>query len=180
MMTHPLTEDQRRMAAENIWLVFAFISRNRRRIPLGWDVEDFEGELLKSLCRAVQFYDPSIGAFSTYLYRCMERQQIRMFRHWHALMRQRTRTQSLGDKRSANMRDDADGPNEIAERNDDIKYLRILINELPERWRQIMLERAEGKTLEEIGKRRGITRERVRQMEANAVERMRKMARTGL
>ena len=181
MMTPPLTEDQRRMAAENIWLVFSFISRNRRRIPLGWDVEDFEGELLKSLCRAVQFYDPSIGAFSTYLYRCMERQQIRMVRHWHAQKRQRSRTESLGEIRSkSSIPTPHEGPLESATKSDLVEWLRTLIKDLPGRWQIVMKLRAEGLTLEEIGKKLKITRERARQIEFDSINRIRRTAKMTL
>ena len=173
-MMPPLTEDQRRMAAENIWLVFSFVHRNKHRIPLGWDVEDFEGELFRALCRAVQRYRPEIGTFSTYLYRYMERQQIRMYRHWHALKRQRSRTESLGDLRgNLTISNPHKGPLELVTQADLAEWLRKLIRDLPGRWQTVMRLRAEGLRLEEIGKKLKITRERVRQIEANAIHRIR-------
>jgi len=177
----PLTEDQRRMAAKNIWLVFSFVHRNKHRIPLGWDVEDFEGELFRALCRAVQRYRPEIGTFSTYLYRYMERQQIRMFRYWHAIKRQRTRTESLGEIRSqSSMPTPHEGPLESAIKSDLVEWLRTLIKDLPGRWQIVMKLRAEGLTLEEIGKKLKITRERARQIEFDSINRIRRTAKMTL
>ena len=180
-MMPPLTEDQRRMAAKNIWLVFSFVHRNKHRIPLGWDVEDFEGELFRALCRAVQRYRPEIGTFSTYLYRYMERQQIRMFRYWHAIKRQRTRTESLGEIRSqSSMPTPHEGPLESAIKSDLVEWLRTLIKDLPGRWQIVMKLRAEGLTLEEIGKKLKITRERARQIEFDSINRIRRTAKMTL
>jgi DNA-binding CsgD family transcriptional regulator len=51
--------------------------------------------------------------------------------------------------------------------------LRAALAELGERERTVFLQRLAGKTLEEVGKELGLTRERVRQIEARALRRLR-------
>jgi DNA-binding CsgD family transcriptional regulator len=50
---------------------------------------------------------------------------------------------------------------------------RAALAELGERERTVFLQRLAGKTLEEVGKKLGVTRERVRQIEARAIRRLR-------
>lgn len=47
------------------------------------------------------------------------------------------------------------------------------IDTLPERWKAIILDRLEGKILKDIGQKHGITKERVRQIETQAIEYLR-------
>ena len=104
----------------------------------------------------------------------MERQQIRMYRHWHALKRQRSRTESLGDLRgNLTIPNPNKGPLELVTQADLAEWLRKLIRDLPGRWQTVMRLRSEGLKLEEIGKKLKITRERARQIEANAIHRIR-------
>lgn len=57
------------------------------------------------------------------------------------------------------------------------KELQEALVSLPKRHRDVLRRRLEGLTLEEIGKRLGITRERARQIEAKAVQRLRELSR---
>lgn len=63
-----------------------------------------------------------------------------------------------------------------AEHNADAAKIKVaeLTRDLPERQQQIIAARLAGKTLNQIGSQLGITRERVRQIEAKAIERMRR------
>lgn len=54
----------------------------------------------------------------------------------------------------------------------DIRRLRQGIATLRDSWREVVESRASGETLDVIGKRRGVSRERVRQLESRAIERL--------
>jgi RNA polymerase primary sigma factor len=66
------------------------------------------------------------------------------------------------------------------EKKTDMEALRDAFKQLPEREAAILRLRfgmngVEEQTLEEIGQKFGVTRERIRQIESNALERIRKM-----
>ena len=75
--------------------------------------------------------------------------------------------------------DNAPGPVEITERNDrtDV-FLKIITNCLSPREQSVIINRygfidGEPKTLDEVGQMYGVTRERVRQVEAKAIRKLR-------
>jgi RNA polymerase sigma factor (sigma-70 family) len=76
------------------------------------------------------------------------------------------------------MAGDEAGPDEEVTVSLDMEVLRRAVAQLPERERDVVKLRyglngdIEPATLEEIGRRLGITRERVRQIEADALERL--------
>lgn len=54
-----------------------------------------------------------------------------------------------------------------------VAILREAVKQLPERRRLVMEGRMAGKTLEQVGDDMGITKERVRQLESNAIAQLR-------
>ena len=168
----PLTDDQRLMAQENVKLVYTFM--NQHRVPIGWDAADFEGELMRSLCRAVQSYDASIGAFSTYAFRCFERQRIRMYRHWYAKMRLRSKTKTLNEIWLNYVSAKNSNPVDAAIDSDMQNYARRLIKLLPQRYQKFILQCVDGRTFADIGREHGIHRERVRQIFNKSINMLRR------
>lgn len=73
MKEEPLTEKQRVLAAENHNLIYAYAHKNNILI------DDYYDILAIGLCRAARSYDEKKGAFSTYVYRCLETE---LYNHW--------------------------------------------------------------------------------------------------
>ncbi|MBX6424163.1 sigma-70 family RNA polymerase sigma factor [Thermosulfurimonas sp. F29] len=72
-------------------------------------------------------------------------------------------------------------PEEEAAAREKRRIVALALRELPPRWREVILLRLEGCTLAEIGRKMGISRERVRQIEKRAVQRIRaKLRRTAV
>lgn len=91
----------------------------------------------------------------------------------------------LGDDDTSRLADvvrdeNAENPYEETEEKADLNLLRELLGKLPKREEVILrnrfgLDGKNEKTLEEIGQKLGLTRERIRQLEAIALKRLRKM-----
>jgi RNA polymerase primary sigma factor len=69
-----------------------------------------------------------------------------------------------------------EGPEEEAARREAADTLDRLLRALPGRWRDLLLRRAGGQTLQQIADAFGVSRERVRQIEGKALARARRQA----
>jgi RNA polymerase sigma factor (sigma-70 family) len=164
-----MNQKQRDLAANNLGLAYREANRWRRGARL--DIGDLIGVGMLGLVQAALTFQPGrLGksgkpvAFSTWATLC-----IRQAIHRAEMGERRHPATSLedGEIDPPDLRDDAD----LADIREEVA---ALLDGLDERRRQVLLDRAAGLTLREIGERLGVSCERARQLEQSALRRVRK------
>ena len=162
-----LTSDQQKLAADNIRLAYKFAKKNSP--PGGMDQDEWVSECLHRLCLAARTYKPELGwRFSTYAVRCLRTGWCSVQTHNTRGMRDYRLRRTIGEL-ATNIPDYSEPrtcPDEVRAQLDG------LLSTLPERERLVLKSRAQEKTLTEIGKELGITRERVRQIQERGISRL--------
>ena len=172
----PLTEAQRDCVAANMPLVYWFARQWVGRIR-DWD--GYISNLQLKLCYAVRSHDPERGALSTYAVTAFARctfdvitTQARRSRRIVSL------TPMLRDRDSAcgysPLAVDAEQGQSVEA--ECVEIYRNLRDRLTRRDRAVVRWRGNGETLETIGCRQGISRERVRQIAKRVVRTLREAA----
>lgn len=149
------------------WYAWKFI---RKRDHLRNWYDDVVGEARVALERAAAKYDPKRGCkFSTLAVVCMRRQLVRMFdnkamaEEWEPL---------------PNIWIDVDEIARTDYRLDIEMIVEICLNRLPGRERQVIELRLQDKSLDDVGRVLGVTCERIRQIEAKAIRKLRERLRS--
>lgn len=182
----PLTETQQSLVESNTALVGWAV---KRLTPAGWhrgilDNDDLASAGMLGLIRAAQTHDPAKGAFTThasYHIRCQILTEMKN-RQDHIRIPLSVDPAERSRLAEALMTVPISGDTQIAapewgesHRMDDTRdEVERILARLPRRQADILRERMAGKTLSEIGKALGVTRERVRQIEAMAYEYVRR------
>jgi RNA polymerase sigma factor (sigma-70 family) len=162
-------ESHLRMARRLAWKQFLSCAKS---VPL----DELQGEALHALCYAAGMFDDSRGVpFGAYATMAIRHRLIQAVRVWlrggrlaHVRFTDLTaNTKSMVDVSCPRTRESSD---DVALRDLLDRVRRVL----PPRWFQaLQLYYAHGYTLEEVGNRLGVTRERIRQMLSKAVGRAR-------
>jgi RNA polymerase primary sigma factor len=153
------------MVADNIGLAYAMARRFRRNIP----EDDAVSDCMMGLAQSARWFDPQRGfKFSTYACRAM---LVEMIKRREKIARQArlVKTVDLTGDRAPDQR--PDGSLRV-----DARDAWLLIDKLPSRIGFVIRQRMEGKTLQAIGDVLGLTKERVRQMELEAIHSLRELA----
>ena len=158
--TQPLSAVQRRLVVENVRLV-PYVTRllgmtGERRL-------EAESDGYVGLCCAAQTYDPGRSRFVTWAVLCI-RQAI-----WKS-RRDRRRAEA---HHVVALREDDNVPDDATEPDWDGLHADDLLRALSEREQFVLWQRAEGNTLETIGKTLHVSKERVRQIARRAENRVR-------
>lgn len=169
----PLTPEQQQIVADNMRLAFKF----SRIIPKPGDMsrDEWQAECLYALVLAAEAWQPSRGALSTMVHWLVRYVRWNHIRRSHTQCRGFGRTQSLGGLEEV--------IGEEVEQDHGLIWVEVkdqadqLITSLPPTHRHVIRERMEGKSLQEIGQEIGRSRERVRQIEFEALRRMYRFAR---
>lgn len=131
-------------------------------------IDDTEtlGDALVGLTRAAQMFDESRGfQFTTYAWRVIS---VEIMTNRRRRNRRNPLFMDLADSTGLAPQCHRDLTREI-ERFEEISTMRSHIQQLPRRNRTIIEARLAGRTLEDIGSQMGITKERVRQLEGQAI-----------
>ena len=164
----------------------------------GMGIEDLISNGTVGLLKAIEHFDASRGTFATYARWWIKKYIVMGLNHsgivnesrWE---RGKTRSESIslespigddGLKIGDTFFDDGDNPQEFAEKQDIKERLMDAIDCLNEKERFIVTARngigaEEAMTLEQIARRLNVTRERVRQLEEIALDKLRKHFRQG-
>lgn len=176
-----LNEEQRKLAEKGFGLVRWQAARMRQH----WvSDEDLISEGTLGLIRAAELHDPNLGfAFSTFAVRCIKTKMLHAIRKAKAKkIRNKEFNISLPEGCDYD-REQASGrlvesiaavwPRDNPLDADGKKKFDRLLSILPKSRQQILLEKMAGYTLEEIGKRIGISRSRVGQLFLYSLSRLR-------
>jgi RNA polymerase sigma factor (sigma-70 family) len=163
----PLTARQQTLAAENLAFVWWYAGKYAPQVPQGHpDREDLESRLVDAYVRACQLFDPARGnRFVTYAGVWL-RSALSDFCRRKSLRETPTDPKMLGENLFAPEQDDPSDP--AATR----KLLGRLRRMAPREWWLILVMRSEGRTLQQVADHFGKSKERVRQIEAKAKERL--------
>lgn len=165
----PLTAEQQALVISNTRL--AYKASKMIRAPLGMSKEEWEAECLFALVLAAEGWEPERGSFPTCIFYMVKVVKNKWVKYREAKCRSVWQTQALGvSERLIGKRQAFDDNLRAA----DLRGFNArVIAELPERWRFIMEGWLAGKTYEEIGAERGVTRQAIEQ----AIKRATQMAR---
>lgn len=178
----PMTPEQRAMAESHIPLALAIARDHFPRVP--WRARrDLRQAALYALCYAAARFDPSMGfEFSTYAHHCVWGKLCLFVKD---MTKNAGRTVSLDrEYDDANLHDilgEEDESGDELGRRESATLAHGLLACLDPRKREV-IERRYGmngrktQTLQEIGKAFGVTRERIRQLEIQALEKLRDAA----
>lgn len=175
-MAHKLTPDQQELVTANLGLAYGYARRSRP--PAGMDSDEWEAECLYRLCKAAGSYEPSLGwKFSTYALRCLQSGWCHVATHRGRECRDWRRVTNLGEWDSF-----AVEPRPLLDpAQDSRKQLERLLATLPDKERAVLEGVVRGEILAQIGRKIGVTRERVRQIKVMAITRLgRYVAKLGL
>lgn len=193
-----LTPEQQRFVEENMPLARKFASQFR---AFANHADDILSESMRGLCQAASDHDPDVSTFGFHAYRYMgycvykylgslppvhipnylRYQQNRKEgdRHWLApkamaamSTADRVKAIDVAESRFA-------APEKPVEDADEMAWLDAHLGRLGERSRNIVRRRMAGEKLRVLGDEMGLTRERVRQIEREAVARLQKLAQAG-
>jgi len=167
----PLTAEQQTLVSDNLLLAWKYAKTNRPPPPLSQD--EWESECLMVMVIAARGFDSQRGfKFSTYAYQCFRHRWMRLHERHEFLKKKGLETIPLGELEKS-IKD---------ERKQEAKALEvweeanILLDILSRRERHVIRQRMSGMRLRKIGERLGLSRERVRQIESGAMEKMREYA----
>ena len=157
------------------------VSIAKKYIRMGVNFFEIVSDGNVSLMRAVDKFDYSRGfKFSTYATWAIKKNFARSIPAEHTYL---GRFRSGSDEFFTDNKDDRSNPFEQERANDrQREVLARFLERLPERERDIIASRyglergTEPQTLEEVGQRFGVTKERIRQLEARALRRLREVA----
>lgn len=185
-----LTDEQRDLVERNIRLAFSMALNHRSCPPQFRD--DAAGQAMLGLMRAAQKFDPTKGnEFSTYaaywIKRAIQRFMLGNYvislpshameacrkdpviaARVDAVMRS-TRFADLDIGDGSNRIAADDGDQRVAFDAADVENYRAAKDRLPETLRRVIERRSDGETLQSIAEDYGVTRERVRQWESQAI-----------
>lgn len=140
-----------------------FLARRMRAADVS--VEDLAQVGLIALMRGVRSFDVSHGVrLLTYCTRVIQTDLTREAQRW--------RKRRLAALPSEDMRESGDCPAEEFQRLEDVATVRKVLRKLSPRLRSIVTHRMAGQSLEEIGNVHSISKERVRQLEGKAHNRI--------
>ncbi|MCE9533142.1 MAG: sigma-70 family RNA polymerase sigma factor [Planctomycetes bacterium] len=172
----PLNGSAKELAESHVVLARRLAWRQFRNCSHTVPLEDLRGEALYGLVYAAGMFDPTRGVpFGAYATLAITHRLIQAVNFWR-------RGGRLDHVRftdvCANTGGDFDTPcprtRESSEQTSESELIDRVRRALPARWFQALnLYYAHGHTLEEVGHRLGVTRERVRQLLSKAVERAR-------
>jgi RNA polymerase sigma factor (sigma-70 family) len=166
----PLTPAQQALVADNLDFVYWYAGKHAPGVPQRHpDWPDLEYRLIDGLIRAAQLFDPARGfKFITYA-------GVWMRSALAGFARRKDRRELLVSPRT--MEEEA-APEEEAprDRRDVRKVLASLRKMVPSEQWAILVMRAEGWSLQKVGDAVGKSKERVRQLQAKALARLRKRA----
>lgn len=167
----PLTPEQSDRAASCFPLAMQIAGRFAVRFP-SVGLDEFSGEADDSLTRAAATFDPSRGLQFTTLAHCAVRRALARLASQRTERAMVTMPSSQADQHPLPERD----PTTDADYRQHKRIREILTNGRaivggPD-WR-LLLGHAAGRTLEDLGRRRGITKERARQREKEAAAKIR-------
>jgi len=157
--------------AELIEMHHRFVWKEALKVKrYGIEIEDIVQIGLAQLAMSIRNFDPSRGyRLLTFAGWGIKREM------WRAA--QRTRKDRVGGtidlQELVIFPSNCESPAVVAQRREDVESLREAMKLLPDRLRGVVLARMSGETLEQIGNRMNIGRERVRQLEAVAFDRLR-------
>lgn len=169
---YKLTVEQQQLALDNIGLAFQASIHNRGK----WlSPDEAEGEALYTLVRAVKGYKKIVNGksirFSTYFFKCWQNHLIRAYEiATHSRRGHQYKRVSL--EASGQIHEPRTNPDMLVQdlvQAEKAKELHAALGKLVPREKQVLLWRMEGLTLQQIGKKLRITRERARQVEKNAM-----------
>lgn len=171
MTTEPrprLTADQQRLVLSVLPLTVKLARRYAAAWRLSHQTDDVIAEALAGVCRASQTYDPEKSSFGTYA-----GWWIKSAVNGYVKREGRTdmHTQALPPDDSELL---ARCDPERAEEWPPPRWAARLAR-LPERERSVVLARTAGRTLEDIGRDMGISKERVRQLSEKAYAKLRRI-----
>lgn len=186
-----LTDEQRAVVEANVGLVYGFVHRRYGGKHPKYDDLIQAGVL--GLMRAAQKYDPAKAKFSTYanfwirnlVARYLDEDTTIRVPH-HVVCDARARRGKFVEEAEAARRVEkfdaggdgfhpvgGDDPARAVEADDEFWNLRRALSRLPERQREVVLRRAAGEQYKVIGESLGVCRERPRQIEREALDRLR-------
>ncbi len=166
-----LSKSQQALASQYIPAAFGlarkfWISSGKR-----FDFEEVEAEARVALCKAALTFDPARAKFVTLLYAAIPHHLQNTF--FPQAAKHRGYCVPLPDAVPCRH----DGPDAIVERQDDAENARATLASIrqhlkPREWQVLKAREMDELTLQEIGERFGITRERVRQIQVAAMKRV--------
>lgn len=156
-------------ASEHLGLVGMIVGKRVR--PDHPDADEYRGVATLALVRAARDYDPAKGRFSTYACRAIINAVNCEWNYRHRKRRDARRTVGLTDgvARWCGVRDKPGRMELDDERRDTMDRAATCLAALDERGADVLMRRASGMTLREIGADLGLSRERVRQIERDAI-----------
>lgn len=195
--SHVLTDEQRSMVEKNWPLARAYANRTKPHHP---HFDDIVSEATRGIAKATESYDPKISKFSTYatywmwsyvktyLDRTDSIPVPRRLKHGGKLKQAdrdgcgRDAARTMGLKR-----EDPEALGEVCSRSspspldamiehEDLVWLDNQIDAMDERSRVVVRRRLEGDSLSAIGRDLGLTKQRVQQIEKQAIEAIREAA----
>lgn len=190
-----LTIRQRHLIARNTGLAYEVVRHKSRNVHVRIAVERLGderaiSEALYGLVKAAIGYDKSLGyKFSTYATPCIIRQVVesgqvcgrlseaRRAQKYMLRMPRLGQFASLDEERTVLDLVPAREPESPPYSDDDLDCLRWATSRMPERLRAVLSRRQQGDTLKEIASDLGVSKERVRQIEGEAVAFLREQLR---
>ena len=169
----PLSEYQIQLILDNEKLIYYLACKFRSKFLTH---EEAVAECSYIICRVAKIYKPELNykfttiatvAWRRHLGRISDvysavKNGYRISRTWQSVPTE----SGLRDEEFAS---DYDHCESIAVR-EEVQIMRNILSTLPTKTQEVLASRMEGKTLAEIGKEIGVTRERVRQIEARGIQ----------
>lgn len=169
----PVRSDEERNAlvTANLGLAFWVARRFLRRHPearraLG-GMEEAESAALEGLLRAAELWEPSRAQFTTYAVKwCWQACQMR-WRNSDLVRGKRAHGKRVSWEYAEVQAEEHDP--DTLQRSEEWTQVQEALRVLPTRWRKVLLARAEGRTMREIGAELGVSSSFVGQLEKKAL-----------
>lgn len=172
--------DRDRRIVDNLAIARVVAKRIYRRFGRLAELEDFEQQAMLGLIDASDRFDPDAGAkFSTWAFRVCHQRCLTLIQTDVARAAKGRVMRKLGEHDVHVVDQRAPRPDQIAQANEEIggapRSIAAAMARLTDRQRQILEYRYKGETLRRIGRRLGVTRQRIRQIELKATARVREL-----
>lgn len=168
----PLKEWQINLIEKNMELIYFLANKYKSKFL---SKDDTIAECSFLACRVAEIFKPELGfKFSTVLARSWLRHLSRINQVYRSPRNGYRETISwrAGKDVDGNIKEDdiamENDPADIAEVRDETEKMRAIIDTLTSKRKAVINGRLDGRTLDNIGKEIGVTRERVRQIECEA------------